>query len=296
MPRRQPFTALCSQLAKLEYQRFADLHIHTTASDGEYTPSQVVALARQAGLKCAAITDHDTFAAIAEAQQTAAEFIEIVAGVEISTEYAGRELHLLGYFIRLDHAELNARLAEVLVSRRERFRDYITHLSKRGVDLPPDRVKHVESITSSLGRRHVAALLVATGHAQNQTEAFHRVLGPLNRQVIPKKLVPIPEAIQLVKDAGGVASLAHPPELLESDFQFLASCGLGAVEVDYPGNNKTGKAHLREMANRLGISVTGGSDCHGGHPTYRRIGSHGISQDELEHLRRVCGLRKLAEC
>src|SRR5271155_147552 len=97
MPKHSPFTALCGQLAKLNRPQRADLHIHTTASDGDYSPSQVVALARQAGLLAVAITDHDTLAAVKEAQNAVAGQIEIVPGVEISTEYAGRELHILGY-------------------------------------------------------------------------------------------------------------------------------------------------------------------------------------------------------
>ncbi len=296
MPRRSPFTTLCGQLARLTRPQKADLHIHTTASDGDYTPSQVVALARQAGLSAAAITDHDTLAAVQEAQDAAGDQLEIIAGVEISAVYAGREVHLLGYFIRLDHDELNARLSCVCESRRERFGDYIAQLAQRGYQLPFDRVKLIEENSPSLGRRHVAGLLIAVGIARNQTEAFHRFLGPLGKHVRPKQLVPVDEAIQLVVAAGGVASLAHPPELLESDFQLLASCGLGAVEVDYPGSNRTASIRMRELANRLGLAVTGGSDCHGAHPAHRRIGSHGISVDELHRLRNLCGLRKVVNC
>jgi hypothetical protein len=134
------------------------------------------------------------------------------------------------------------------------------------------------------------------GIARNQTEAFHRFLSPLRKEVQPKLLVPVEEAIPLVIAAGGVASLAHPPELLESDFQYFASCGLGAVEVDYPGSNRTSSARIRELANRLKLAVTGGSDCHGALPAHRRIGSHGILVDELNRLRNLCGLRKVVNC
>jgi predicted metal-dependent phosphoesterase TrpH len=296
MPRRSPFTALCGQLAKLHRPQRADLHIHTTASDGEYTPSQVVALARQSGLYAAAITDHDTLAGVKEAQDAASEQFEIIAGVEISAEYAGRELHILGYFIHLGHEELNARLARVCESRRERFRDYIVQLSRQGHHLPGDRVKLVEEVSPSLGRRHVASLLVATGIARNHTEAFHRFLGPLNKHVRPKQLVPVEEAIRLVMEAGGATSLAHPPDLSEENFRFLAGRGLGALEVDYAGRTKTENGHMRELAQRLGLAFTGGSDCHGPNPSHRRIGSHGITVDELNRLRNLCGLRNVAKC
>src|SRR5262245_47817304 len=129
MARRSPFTALCSQLARLSLPRRADLHVHTTASDGEYTPSQVVALARQAGLCAVAITDHDTLAAVNEAMAAARDFthpaIEVVPAVEITTTFERRELHLLGYFVRPDHPELLSPLRRLCDRRRERFPDYV---------------------------------------------------------------------------------------------------------------------------------------------------------------------------
>jgi predicted metal-dependent phosphoesterase TrpH len=291
MPRNSPFTSLCGQLARLSRPQRADLHIHTTASDGEYTPSQVVALGRQAGLCALAITDHDTLAAVRDAQDAANEQIEVIPGVEISANYAGREVHLLGYFVSLDHVGLNARLADVCESRRERFRDFIVQLRTHGSPIPPERVKLVEAHAQSLGRRHVAGLLTSCGIASNRTEAFHRFLGPLREKVQPKRLIPVEEAIRLVIAAGGVASVAHPPsELTEKDFQILASYGLGAVEVEFPGSTKTATGLSRERMHRLGLACTGGSDCHGAQPGKRQIGSHGISQDELERLRQLCGL------
>jgi 3',5'-nucleoside bisphosphate phosphatase len=290
MPRNSPFTALCGQLAKLNRPRRADLHIHTNASDGEYTPSQVVALARQAGLSAAAITDHDTLAAVREAQEEGGEEFEIVPGVEISAEFAGREVHLLGYFIRLDHPELNARLAEVCVSRRERFRDFIAELAHRGNELSADRVKLVEDVSPSLGRRHVAALLTVSGTAQNNAEAFQRFLGPLTGLVRPKSLIPVEEAIHLVRTAFGVPSLAHPPaNLSDHDFFTLAGFGLAALEVNYPWGRNSRAGKLLEATNRFGFACTGGSDCHGPHPPHRRIGSHGIASHELDRLRKLCG-------
>ena len=286
MPRRSPFTSLCGQLAKMNRPQRADLHIHTTASDGEFTPSQVVAFARQAGLCAAAITDHDTLAAVSEAQEASGEhFGDYPPEWEISAEFAGREVHLLGYFVRLDHQELNTRLAQVCVSRRERFRDFIAELANRGNPLPADRVKLIEENSPSLGRRHVATLLTISGAAQTRTEAFHRFLGPLTKRVHPKLLVPVEEAIHLVRAAGGVASLAHPStDLTDDDFHTLAGLGLAAVEADYPWGRNSPARKLHEVANRFGFALTGGSDCHGPQPTHRRIGSHGIAMDELDRL------------
>jgi predicted metal-dependent phosphoesterase TrpH len=289
MPRHSPFTQLCGHLARLGPPPRADLHVHTTASDGEYTPSQVAALARQAGLCAVAVTDHDTLAGVEEARAGAGGALEVVGGVEISARFAGREVHLLGYFVRTDHGELNATLAAVCERRRERFRDFIELLRERGVVLGEDRVRLAEEATQSPGRRHVAGLLVTCGAARTRTEAFHRLLNPLMKQVRPKLLVPVEDAIRLVHAAGGVASLAHPPpDLTDEQFGELRGLGLDAVEADYPwGRNSRGTA-LREVASRFGLAVSGGSDCHGPEPAHRRIGSHAVTPDELAALRERC--------
>jgi predicted metal-dependent phosphoesterase TrpH len=290
MPKRSPFTRLCGQLARLAAPARADLHVHTIASDGEYTPSQVVAHARLAGLRAVAITDHDTLAGVAEAGAAAGTAIELVPGVEISTALAGREFHLLGYFVRPDHAALNEALAAVCDARRERFRHFVALLRERGLPLPDDRVRLTAEASASLGRRHVAVLLVACGHARTRTEAFQRFLGPLAGRVRAKKLVPIEEAIRLVHDAGGVASLAHPPaDFAEEQFATLRAAGLDAVEAVYPWGRNSPARRLREVAARLGLAVSGGSDCHGPDPAHRRVGSHAITSDELAALRGRAG-------
>ena len=287
MPRRQPFTSLCSQLAKLAHPPRADLHIHTTASDGEYTPSQVVALARQAGLAAVAITDHDTLAGWISLAGRASEGVELIPGVEITTDFEGRELHLLGYFVRFDHVELNAALAAVCESRRERFRDYVSQLA-----IPADRARLVEEVSPSLGRRHVASLLVSCGLARTQHEAFQRFLGPLRGKVAPKQRVPFEAAIRLVHGAGGVASLAHPPtDLTDDQFERMKGMELDAVESVYAWRRSSPASRLREVAARFGFLQTGGSDCHGALPTTRRIGSYTIAGAALEQLRELAGSR-----
>ncbi len=286
MPKRSPFTLVCARLAQLDAPARADLHTHTTASDGEYTASQVVALARQAGLRAIAVTDHDTLASVPEAQGAAGDAIELVTGVEISTSFVGREFHLLGYFVRTDHAALNAALAVVCESRRARFRELVALLPERGVHIAEDRVRLVEEATASLGRRHVAGLVVGCGAATTRTEAFHRFVNPLVKKVPCKSLVPIEEAIALVHAAGGVASLAHPPsDLTDEQFASLRDLGLDALEVVYPWGRSSPAARLRATAANLGLAISGGSDCHGPNPAHRRIGSCAITSDELGALR-----------
>lgn len=269
MPKRNPLTALCQQAARPAARVRADLHVHTTASDGDYTPSQVAVLAKQAGLAAVAVTDHDTLAGIAEAAEAAAGLpgwnrVEVIPGVEITTELDGRELHLLGYFVAPDHPGLSAALARLCDRRRERFRDYLAKLAAAGTPVPAERAAPVEARSPSLGRRHVAGLLVACGFARSRGEAFGRFLHPLKGSILPKERLPVGEAIGLVHAAGGVASLAHPPaDLTDDDLDRLAAAGLDALETEYAWGRSGPAGRLRRAAARLGLAATGGSDCHG---------------------------------
>jgi predicted metal-dependent phosphoesterase TrpH len=292
--KRSPFTALCRQLAGLQSPRRADLHVHTTASDGEYTPSQVVALARQAGLAAVAVTDHDTLAGLPEAVAATREIgnqgVEVIPGVEITADLDGRELHLLGYFVRPDHPELTATLDRLCARRRERFRDYLARLVEHGTVIPGDRATLIEAVSPSLGRRHVAGLLVACRFARSVHEAFWRFLSPLRDRVLPKERLPVGEAVRLVHAAGGVVSLAHPPaEFGDAEFARLRDAGLDAVEAVYPWRRSSPAGKLREVADRFGLLITGGSDCHGPAPAHRGVGSCSVSAEQLARLRERAG-------
>jgi predicted metal-dependent phosphoesterase TrpH len=139
----------------------------------------------------------------------------------------------------------------------------------------------------SLGRRHLSQLLVRCGVARTRHEAWQRFVAPL-REESTKQWLPIEDAIALVRDAGGVSSLAHPPTDFE-EFEALRSAGLASIEAVYPWGRSSVEAHLRETAARHGLLVTGGSDCHGPEPAHRRVGSHAISIEELERLRQFSG-------
>lgn len=291
--RRSPFTALCSQLHRLASPARADLHVHTTASDGEYTPSQIAALAREAGLTTVAVTDHDTLAGVTDAREAASTFIgkplEVVTGVEITTDLDGRELHLLGYFVRPDHAELADALHRICERRRDRFFDFVAKLGASGTVIPADRAELIASRTPSLGRRHVASLLVACGFTGNVNGAFYRFIHPLRAAVVPKITLPIGDAIRLVREAGGASSLAHPPDLSDEQFARLRAAGLDGIESEYPFGRSSPGGRLRAVAARFGFVRTGGSDCHGPTPAHRRIGSTAVPLEHLDELRRRCG-------
>ncbi len=286
MPRRQPFTTLCQLAARGPRAGRADLHVHTTASDGTYTPAQVVDLARHVGLAALAVTDHDTLAAVPAARACAAgSGVEIVPGVEITAEHAGRELHLLAYFVALDHPGLNAALDAIRADRVRRFAEMIERLRARGVSVE-DRSAAGTARPDAVGRRHLAELLVRAGRAATVRDAFRRYLHDRSDVVVPKKRLPAGEALALVRQAGGVAAWAHPAyDDTQECLAELRGLGLRAVEVEYPDVRVGRVRELRAWAEALGLAVTGGSDCHG--PGPRSVGARTVSAAELDRLRQM---------
>lgn len=287
MPAHQPFTYLCQQLARGPQHRRADLHLHTIASDGLYTPAQVVELARRCGLAALAITDHDTFAGIGPARQAAeGSEVEVIAGVEITCEFEGRELHLLGYFIDLDYTPLVQALARIRQARTDRFAEMVERLRHLGVQVD---TQGIDPKTTTLGRRHLAELLVSQGKVGSIREAFQRWLGEGSTICLPKRRLAVAEAIRLVREAGGVASWAHPryDEDTHRQLTELASLGLGAVEVEYPDYSRSQKLTLRQLADACGLAISGGSDCHG--PGKRALGVCTIEDRDLQRLRSLRG-------
>ncbi len=283
MPARQPFTFLCQQLAHGPHAGRADLHLHSTASDGTYTPAQLVELARRSGLAAIALTDHDTLAGLPAARRAAAgTSLEVIAGVEITAERHGRELHLLGYFLDPDDPPLLDALARICRGRAERFHGMVERIRAAGVSV---QIEGEDLSPRALGRRHLAELLVAQGKAGSVREAFQRWLKDGGKAAVAKPRLPVAEAIALVRQAGGVAAWAHPPydggtfaTLTE-----LAALGLGAVEAEYPDTPRSKREALRRFAGELGLAVSGGSDCHG--PGKRTVGACTMSDEELERLR-----------
>lgn len=285
MPARQPFTTLCQSLARPRTHGRADLHIHTTASDGAYRPAQIVELARRSGLAAVAVTDHDTLAGVAPAQQAADDSIEVIPGIEITAEHRGRELHLLGYFVRLDDEALTHALTELRLRRTERFHEMIDRLRASGVIVAAGAVDELAGC-AALGRRHVAELLVQARKAANVREAFQRWLGDRGRIVVPKKRLPVAAAAALVRQAGGVAAWAHPTyDAGTETLADLQRLGVQAMEVNCPGNTAGRERVLRGWAKQLGLAVTGGSDCHGPDEPRRALGTCGVTREELESLR-----------
>jgi 3',5'-nucleoside bisphosphate phosphatase len=285
MPSRQPFTALCRTLAQNRSAGWFDLHIHSTASDGSYTPEQVVNLARRSGLAGLALTDHDTLDGIPAALTAAGGAIEVIPGVEITAEYEGRELHLLGYFVDLADRGLQTALARLRDHRVGRFWEMVERLCACGVTLDRDDLAR-HAGTGVLGRRRLAEYLMQSAIVTTVREAFQRYLGDKARACVPKLCLPVAEALALVHGAGGVAAWAHPShDCTREKVDSLKGLGLSALEVHYPSFRPTRVRELQTLADAFGLAATGGSDCHGPARPGRAIGVCGVSREELERLR-----------
>lgn len=261
--------------------------MHTTCSDGDYTPVQVVDLAQRTGMPALAITDHDTVAGILPAQNAAGKSLEIIAGVEITAHHRDQTIHVLGYFFDPDHPALIEALATLQTLRAERFHAMKDRLRSLGIELP---ASPVASAPRALGRRHLATMMIQAGHVGSTGEAFSRYLKDGSRAVVPFRGLPADEAIRVIREAGGVTSWAHPPQSTTLDqVRELRQLGLQALEVEFPACRPRRRRELRQWASQLKMAVTGGSDCHGPDDPRRQLGSAGVTLAELDALRKTSG-------
>ena len=246
-----------------------DLHLHTTHSDGSLRPSDVLALAKQARVTTLAITDHDITTGIDEAIAAGQELgIEVIPGVEVSSFDGRSELHILGYYIQCEDPAFASRLATLRASRHRRNPLIIERLREAGLDVTYDEVCTLAG-TESVGRPHIARLLMQKKYVASAKEAFDRYLAEGKAAYVARELPTPAEAIQWIREAKGVAVLAHPTWVkdsgdgLRSCVTALKDAGLRGVEVHYSTHSKSQTAQYLDLARSLNLLVTGGSDFHG---------------------------------
>jgi predicted metal-dependent phosphoesterase TrpH len=263
-------------------ERFVDLHMHSTASDGAVAPAEVVAAAHQAGLSAIALTDHDTVDGIAEAQAAGRALgVRIVAGVELSAVDDGEEIHVLGLHLS-QPAHIAAALAELKEARRDRAKTTVEKLNSLGIPVTLEAV-FAAAGDGAVGRPHIAKALVAGGWARDFRDAFDKWLGNGRPACIEKRTVTFEEAARLIHDAGGLAVYAHPGNgASRADLEALAALGLDAVEVRHPSHTADEVARLAALTDELGLVPSGGSDWHGAPEGYRALGSMKVSMSWLE--------------
>jgi predicted metal-dependent phosphoesterase TrpH len=252
----------------------------------------VVVAAARVGLGAVAITDHDTISAIPVARAEAAWWgIELIAGVELTCEFEGRELHVLGHFVRDDDPALGEATALLIAGRTERLGTMVERLRDQGICVDAEALKRMFP-RAVLGRRHVAEYLARTGQVDCVRAAFLRYLGDGCPACVEKVRLEAGSAIELILGAGGVAALAHPPAWLkEASLCALAEMGMGAIEVDGPGFSRGLFRRLNAQAERLGLIGIAGSDFHAADRPGRWVGSVTTERDQLERLRAACDCR-----
>ena len=243
-----------------------DLHIHSTASDGRYSPAEIVRKAAVAGLTVIALTDHDTVDGIIPALEAAKAFpwMKIIPGVEISTDVPDGEVHVLGYFIDYTDVELQATLEKMRHSRRERAQKMVAKLKELGMPIEWDRVREIAGV-STFGRPHVAQALLEKGYIGSLREAFAKYIGRNGPAYIEReKMTPV-EAAELIVRSNGLPVLAHPLTVPDPEAMVIEMKNAGLVGIEaYYGEYSTEEINrLVHLASKYGIITTGGSDYHG---------------------------------
>ncbi|MEP6651554.1 MAG: PHP domain-containing protein [Lapillicoccus sp.] len=267
-----------------------DLHTHSTASDGTEAPADVVASARRAGLDVVALTDHDTAHGWDEAAEAASRLgVALVRGIEISCSRYGRSIHLLGYLVDPGHSGLAAEIGHAREARVSRLRRMVGRMVADGIPITYAQVLAQVPTGATEGRPHIADALVANGTVSNRDEAFVRWLGNDSPYYV-RHYAPDPvDAVRLVVEAGGVAVHAHPfgrgrgAGAGDAVIEEMAAAGLSGLEVDHRDHDEAARAHGRELADRLGLLVTGSSDYHGGGKA-NRLGENTTASEVLAEI------------
>jgi 3',5'-nucleoside bisphosphate phosphatase len=279
-----------------------DLHLHTTASDGSDTPAHLVAQARRLGLRVIAITDHDSTEGVAEALAAArGSDLEVIPGIEVSTDVPAGEVHVLGYFVNTADEALQSILRLLRESRVGRARQMVEKLAVLGLPLDYERVRQLAG-EGAVGRPHVAQAMLEKGYVSSMREAFDRYISRNGPAYVERyKLTPV-EAVALIRRAGGLAGLAHPvimgaAEPLGGDYDLdsllaeLAGAGLAAMECYYTGYPLDVTKSLLAKAQALSLIPTGGSDYHGANLEGPVLGDVEVPFSSVEALKARLGER-----
>ena len=256
-----------------------DLHLHTTASDGADSPARVTELAAALGVAAIAVTDHDTVAGVPEAVAAGERLgVEVVPGIEVSSDYRDNNVHVLGYFLDVASPALTPVLDWVRVEGEERNRKLCAMLAADGFDIDVEQLRAAYP-DAVLGRPHIAEFLMRKGYVRSVTEGFDRYLEVGRPYFLPKRRIPFDKAVETILAAGGVPTLAHPlwyryprNEVTEM-IEYAVDRGVRALECYYSDHTPEQQAWLLSQAERYGLGVSGGSDYHGERKPDIAIGS-----------------------
>ena len=265
-----------------------DLHIHSTASDGRFSPEEIVHKAATLGVTVIALADHDSVDGVAPALEASRAYphLKVIPNVEISTDTPDGEAHILGYFINYNDGELRANLEKFRNSRQRRAQGMITKLGNLGIHIDWQRVLEIAG-TGSMGRPHIAQAMLEKGYITSLVEAFNKYIGRQGPAYVEReKMTPL-EAVALIVRTGGLPALAHPFTVSDPEAMVitLKEAGLVGIEVYYNGYPAAEREILAKMAKRHNLIASGGSDYHG-LDEYREtmIGDAGVPMESVEQL------------
>lgn len=267
-----------------------DLHLHTTASDGVLSPSELVEKAKETGLEVISITDHDTVEGLAEGRKKAEELgIEFINGIEISCDWLGKEVHILGYFIDFQDEKFLNELKKLRNIRDERNEKMLEKLNKNGIEITMEELRK-EAGEGVISRAHMSQIIMRKGYAYSNKEVFSRYLGHCGIAYVPKKNLTPDRAVKMIKSNGGIVSLAHPKLITRDRGQLLKiinglkEVGLDCIEAYHGKFDKKDVKYFIDLARETGLICTGGSDFHGGDRTVIMIGDGDVPMDIYKKL------------
>lgn len=263
----------------------ADLHVHSTASDGTLTPEQLVALALERGVSVLAIADHDSVAGIPAALAASHDSsLTCIPAVELSAVVAGLDVHVLGYFIDHEDADLTTQLVDLREARMNRARTILSTLGEAGFAVTLHDVLELTD-GGAIGRSHIARALVARGHAVTVKEAFERFIGRDRPFYVAKDVRTPAEVIATIRAAGGLAVVAHPGVSgLDDHLDQLIADGLGGIEAFHADHAPAQQARYADLAARHGLITTGGTDFHGPDAPNPQLGSQQLPAESIAAL------------
>ena len=276
----------------------ADLHIHTTASDGLLPPDEVVRWAQIKRLSAIAITDHDTVAGIELAESVSDKYkVEVIPGIELNTEYEDEEIHILGYFIDYKQKWFIDKLEEIRSSRLSRAASMIHKLNKMGINIDMEQVKRIAS-DGIIGRPHIARAMQEGGYITHMKEAFSNYIGKDGPAYAERYKLSCSEACEMIKSLGGVPVLAHPGLMKDwSKLPKIIDMGVMGIEVFHSKHEDEVVRNAQIVARNRGLLITGGSDCHGNlHGNEPILGNFVVDYLQVEQLKKTAHKIAVQNC
>ena len=277
-----------------EEDGWADLHIHTTWSDGVFSPEYMVQRAGEAGLRAIAITDHDAIRGIDEGFETGRKIgLEVIPGIELSTFNGIHDVHILGYFFDAHHPDILQYVHYFQEERIKRARKIIDRLRKMGVRLNAE-VVIASAGHGAVGRPHIADALMEEGFVLSYNEAFYKYIGDGKPAFVEKPKILPAEGIRIIHKAGGLAFLAHPGmDLSDDEIVQVVKQGLDGIEILHPKHSDEKVNDFYEFANNNHLLVSGGSDCHGNRKGEMMMGKFNVPYKFILEMKKTLHLRQL---